>query len=321
MTDLNPIDDYDSPWKIAIDGYLPDFMAFYFPQIHREIDWSQGYESLDNEFQAIIRDADLGKHRADKLVKVMTLEGTPKMVYIHIEVQSQVDSSFEQRMFTYNYRIFDKFGQFAVSLAVLADEHEHWQPNAFHFEQWGFSSHTQFPTVKLLAYEDRLDELQASDNAFAILTAAHILTKRTKKQPQERLLKKIILVRLLYQNGWHKQRILDFFMIIDWLMHLPTEFTVQFKTELHRLEEEDKMRYVTSIERLAMAEGMQQGMQQGILHAILSMFSLRFPQVDASLYIDRFKSIGEAKMAEYGLRIATANTPDEVFAPDDTTKG
>jgi hypothetical protein len=80
------------------------------------------------------------------------------------------------------------------------------------------------------------------------------------------------------------------------------------------------MRYVTSFERLAMAEGRQEGIQQGILHAILSMFSLRFPQVDVSLYMDRFKSIGEAKMAEYGLRIATAKIPEEVFAQDDSTK-
>lgn len=314
MTDFNiPADDYDSPWKIAIDGYLPDFMAFYFPQIHADIDWSQGYESLDNEFQAIIRDADLGKHRADKLIKVMTLEGTPKMVYIHIEVQSQVDSSFEQRMFTYNYRIFDKFGQFAVSLAVLADEHEHWQPNAFHFEQWGFSSHTQFPIVKLLAYEDLLDELQASDNAFAILTAAHILTKRTKKQPQERLLKKIILVRLLYQNGWHKQRILDFFMIIDWLMHLPTEFTVQFKTELHRLEEEDKMRYVTSIERLAMAEGIQQGIQQGKSWTLRQVLALRFPNADLTRYQSAIDQAAEDQLVNYIIKASTVATLDEVF--------
>ena len=51
-------DNYDNPWKSAIDGYLPDFMAFYFPQANTYIDWSQGYESLDNELPALVRDAD-----------------------------------------------------------------------------------------------------------------------------------------------------------------------------------------------------------------------------------------------------------------------
>jgi hypothetical protein len=73
-------------------------------------------------------------------------------------------------MFTYNYRIFDKYGQNPVSLAVLADENSHWKPSSYHVEQWGFESYTKFPTVKLLDYADQLEALQASDNAFAILT-------------------------------------------------------------------------------------------------------------------------------------------------------
>ena len=31
-------DDYDSPWKEAITRYFPEFMAFYFPLAHGEID-------------------------------------------------------------------------------------------------------------------------------------------------------------------------------------------------------------------------------------------------------------------------------------------
>ena len=122
MTDTTPLDDYDNPWKTAIDGYLPEFMAFYFPQIHADIDWSKGYESLDNELPSLVRDAELGSRYADKLVKVITLDGQEDIVYIHIEVQGQQDAQFNQRMYTYNYRIYDKFGQFPVSLAVLADE-------------------------------------------------------------------------------------------------------------------------------------------------------------------------------------------------------
>ena len=309
-------DDYDSPWKAALDGYLDEFIAFYFPEIHNQIDWTQGYESLDSEFQSIVRDADVGKHRADKLVKVISKAGEAKIVYIHIEVQSQKDDDFEKRMYTYNYRIFDKYGQNPVSLAVLADENSHWKPSSYHVEQWGFESYTKFPTVKLLDYADQLEALQASDNAFAILTAAHILTKRTKKNPDDRLIRKITLVRLLYRNGWDRQKVLNFFAIIDWLMYLPKDLTINFRNELNRLEEEQTMRYVTSIEQLAMAEGMQQGEGNGMIKAIREMFTLRFPQVDMSAYADKFRTIAETKIAEYGLRIATAKTPEEVFADD-----
>jgi hypothetical protein len=58
-------DDYDSPWKAALDGYLKDFLVFYFPDLYASIDWEKDYESLDNEFQSIAQDADVGKHRAE----------------------------------------------------------------------------------------------------------------------------------------------------------------------------------------------------------------------------------------------------------------
>jgi len=29
---------FDSPWKEALERYLPDFMAFFFPQAAAEID-------------------------------------------------------------------------------------------------------------------------------------------------------------------------------------------------------------------------------------------------------------------------------------------
>ena len=40
-------DQYDSAWKEALERYFPDFLAFFFPAIAREVDWTQGYELLD----------------------------------------------------------------------------------------------------------------------------------------------------------------------------------------------------------------------------------------------------------------------------------
>jgi hypothetical protein len=68
-------DDYDLPWKDVLESHFEDFMAFFFPQIHAEIDWSRGYEFLDQELSQVVRDAELGKRLADKLVKVWTKSG------------------------------------------------------------------------------------------------------------------------------------------------------------------------------------------------------------------------------------------------------
>jgi hypothetical protein len=89
MTDKPHVDSFDTAWKEALDRYLPDFMRLFFPQASREIDWTQGYELLDTELQQVVRDAELGRRQADRLVRVARLSGDPALVYIHIEVQSR----------------------------------------------------------------------------------------------------------------------------------------------------------------------------------------------------------------------------------------
>jgi hypothetical protein len=114
--------DYDNPWKEALSFYFQPFMAFFFPQIESHIDWDKGYEFLDKEFQQIVREAEQGKIYADKLVKVWQKNGSEIWLLIHVEIQSQVQAEFSERMYVYNYRIFDRYRRPVLSLAVLADE-------------------------------------------------------------------------------------------------------------------------------------------------------------------------------------------------------
>ena len=113
--------DYDSPWKEAIEQYFPAFMAFFFPEIHADIAWDQGYEFLDNELERVVRDATIGRRYADKLVKVFLRDGQETWLLIHIEIQSYPDPAFSQRMFIYHYRIFDRYNVEVVSLAVCTE--------------------------------------------------------------------------------------------------------------------------------------------------------------------------------------------------------
>lgn len=83
--------------------------AFYFPDAHRQIDWSKGYTFLDQELQAVTRDAEIGKRFVDKLVQVHRLSGQEDWIYIHLEIQGMSQAEFAKRMFVYNYRIFDKY--------------------------------------------------------------------------------------------------------------------------------------------------------------------------------------------------------------------
>jgi len=122
--------DYDSPWKEALDGYFEPFMALFFPDAHADIDWGRGYESLDKELQKILREAELGRREVDKLVKVWLKDGREQWVLIHVEVQAEEEADFGQRMYVYNYRIYDRYNREVVSLAILGDENPRWRPDS-----------------------------------------------------------------------------------------------------------------------------------------------------------------------------------------------
>ncbi|GAK52178.1 hypothetical protein U14_03429 [Candidatus Moduliflexus flocculans] len=259
--------DYDSPWKEMLELYFQEFMMFFFPEIAADIEWEFGYEFLDKELQQVVRDAELGRRMADKLVKVTRKSSRHNLwVFIHIEVQGLPDVAFEKRMYIYNYRIFDRYDQPVCSLAVLADERQNWKPTRFQYDIWGCQASLTFPTVKLLDYQAA--DLEQSVNPFAMVVLAYLKALDTKKHPERRFDWKFRLYKLLYERGYDKQDILELTRFIDWVMVLPDELQLRFDETITAYEEERRMQYVTSFERIGMEKGRQQGIQQGILQGI-----------------------------------------------------
>ena len=123
----------------------------------------------------------------------------------------------------------------------------------------------EFPVVKLIEFADRLDHLETDPNPFALVTAAHLRTRQTRQDPEARYQAKRGLVRLLYRRGWDRQRILDLFAVLDWMMRLPDVLERKLWQDIEQIEGETRMRYVTSVERLAIERGIQQGKLEGKL--------------------------------------------------------
>jgi len=301
--------DFDSPWKDILESYFMEFMAFFFPQAYRDIDWSRKYESLDNELQQIVQDSEIGKRMVDKLVKVYLKDGKESWVLVHIEVQSQRETDFTKRMYVYNYRIFDRYDRFVISLAVLGDEHPLWKPNKFGYNMWGFKVEMEFPIVKLLDYRDRWSELERSLNPFAIVVMAHLKTQETSNSYEDRKRWKSNLAKLLYERGYRRDYIIQLLKFIDWIMYLPEEINKGFWQEIREYEEGNFMPYVLSIERIAqkegfekgMQEGLQQGLQQGIQREtkrlLIQALNIKFEKIPEDL-IEKINNITNVEALE-----------------------
>jgi hypothetical protein len=221
----------------------------------------------------------------------------------HTEVQNQPQANFVERMYVYNYRIRDRFNHPVVSLAVLTDERRRWRPREYSFQKWGFSLRMRFPIAKLLDYAKDTAALEAHANPFAAIVLAHWQAIKTRRKPSERYAWKVRLVKGLFDRGLTAKQIRQLFRLIDWLMALPTELEQKFATEIHEYEEERKMPYVTSIERIALQKenekGMEEGRRLGLRKGIESALELKFgasglevmPQVEATEDLNVLQSV------------------------------
>ncbi len=272
---------YDESWKVAIEQYFEAFVAFFFPEAHSSIAWERGYEFLDKEFNQIVQDAEIGTRFVDKLLKVWLTEGQEAWLLLHIELQSQVDSGLAERIFIYNYRIYDRYGREVVSLAVLGDEQPNWRPTEYSYGRWGSEMRLRFPIIKLLDYT--WETLESNDNPFAVVVMAHRKTQATTQSARERLEWKLRLIKGLYRRGFSRQDILEIFEILDRMMRLPQSLELTFRDELRQFEEENQMPYISSIGRIERQEGIQQGQHEKAKNLIQSLLKSRFGVLDEDL--------------------------------------
>jgi hypothetical protein len=302
----------DSPWKTLIEQYFEEFMVFFFPEIHATIDWTRGYEFLDQEFQQIVRDAELGKRLADKLVKVWEQNGEEAIVYIHLEVQAQYDKDFDKRMFVYHYRIFDRFEQPIASLAILGDESDSWRPHCFGYEKGECQLSFKFPVVKLIDYKERWAELEQSRNIFAMVVRTHLKGLETRKTPEQRFHWKKELTNTLYEAKYSHKEILELFHFMDWMLRLPEELANKFDQFVKQKEAEKKVQYITHIERKGIDKGRAEGIEKGRVEMLLRLLEEKFgtlePDIQATV-----SNLDEKSLFEWLKRSLTAQTLREVI--------
>jgi len=256
---------YDESWKEALTEYFDSFLAFFFAEIYQQIDWTKTPQSLDKELQQITASSDSEKCIADKLYQVWLLDNQEIWILIHVEVQSQYDTNFPRRMYIYNYRAFDLYQKPVLSLAILGDERPNWRPNHFRYGFAGSEVTIKFSIAKLLDYESRWSELESSLNPFAMIVMAHLKTKATTGNPEQREVWKWSLIRGLYDRGLTREKIIKLFQIIDRMMTLPSFLQESLDFKIQQFEEERTMPLLSNMELRGMERGKKIGQEIGAL--------------------------------------------------------
>ena len=279
MSSPTPPIDFDGAWKEALEALLHDFLALLFPRMHAAIDWAYAPEFLDKELDQLAAWLGAAGMVVDKLVRARMLGGGELRLLVHVEVQSQRDASFAERMFAYYAGLYLQHRLPTVSLAVLGDEQGGWRPERFDREQLGCDNHFRFPMVKLLDYRARRPELEASANPFALVVLAHLAAQDTRHDPEGRRGLKWALTRRLYERGYTREEMLRLYRFIDLLLELPSDLATEFWRDMRAYERGRTVVFVSYAERI----GQESGLRQAVLQALKVRFGAVPPEVAARI--------------------------------------
>ena len=274
---------FDEAWKKLLERFFPQFLQFFVPTLYEAVDFQRPFTFLDKEMEQLSQQVQKGAKVVDKLVKVSLKDGSEEWILVHVEVQGDSDEDFSLRMFRYFYRIFDRYGQPIVSVAILTGAASRTADGRYERKAFGSGVEFHYLPFDLMGYER--SELENSDNPMAIVVLASQERER-HRQGGNRFDAKWYLIRRLYGSGYSREEIVALFEFIDWVIRLNEEEETRLWTEIQNLEEVKKMPYVTSVERIGIQKGLQQGLQQGLQgmqQMVLDVLEERFGGVPTSI--------------------------------------
>lgn len=283
----------DTLWKGILENLCEDFMLFFFKDADKLFDLKKGFQFLDKELEQLFpAEESRAPKFVDKLVKVFTLAGQEEWILVHIEIQGYDDKDFGKRMFTYFYRILDKYEKPVTAIAIFTDPIKKFQPNLFEYEYLGTRNTFQFNTYKILDQnETRLAE---DDNPFAIVILTVLLALKRKKLNDENLYDfKFSLAKNLLNRKIAKNKINDLMIFLQrYVTFADSEYSVKFDKGIEELTEN---KTTMGIRELVLDKAKKEGIEEGKLEVVKNLLATdRFTTVE----IANFASVSEAFVLE-----------------------
>ncbi|MFE3572795.1 hypothetical protein [Lysinibacillus sp. NPDC059133] len=266
----------DNLWKKLIADLFEDFLLFFLPELHAEVDFSKQVEFLQQELFKEIIEHRQGRKVADQIAKVHLKGGEEQWILIHTEVQAVDEEHFAKRMFEYFYRISDRYGKKVVSIAIFTNKSTK-STNRYYEKYYGTEIMYTFNKFVVSDFDE--EELKKSPKLLSKALLASIYMNRTNKEMSLRSAYKRALLREVWSlNNVERTEINALLYFIDYLLKLPKSISEQLvkgvkaelkgEEEMLHLNKEDLPPTLAGVLELERQEGIEQGMKQIIIGLI-----------------------------------------------------
>ena len=258
----------DILWKVIMEEVFADLLRFVYPDADDVYNMERGFEFLDKELAELNPQPDEEKDSrfADKLVKAYHRDGVEEWVLLHVEIQSDTQDreAFAERMYTYFYRIRDRYpGRLVSALAIFTGQDGNQMPGKYSYEYRGTKLTYEYPTVSILDYSD--EELDKSSNPFAqVIVAAKMRLQEGKVSEDELLNIKLLAARKLQEKGFAMGKIRTIFNFLrNYVLFEKPETFRKFDELFKRTDKNNVMTTDQYIRMEAREEGKEEGLAEG----------------------------------------------------------
>jgi predicted transposase YdaD len=267
----------DTLWKGILENLCEDFILFFFQDAQQLLDLGKGFEFLDKELEQLFpAEVSEAPKFVDKLVKVFSRQGQEEWVLIHIEVQGYQDTDFAKRMFTYFYRILDKYGKPVTAIAIFTDANKNYHPVAFDYHFLGTRNTFQFNTYKIIDQDEAA--LSQNENPFAVVIVTVLLALKKKKLDDQSLFElKYLLARNLLKRKIARKKIDDLLIFLgQYVRFADSKYSIKFDHVIEELtEKQSSMGIREMVLDQAKSEGKKEGKQESKVDFVENLLAAR----------------------------------------------
>jgi hypothetical protein len=228
------ISDQDALWKEFFTQFFKECILLLHPKLWAAVDWSVPPEFLEQELINSLR----GRFRikgkkklTDKFVKLRLKTGEDCFVFVHLEVQGELEDVFVKRLFTYRSLIFLRYDIENVTTIVLFTGDKPSEKHKKYFTEC-FGSNITFNFNFCAILEQNEAVLMKSNNPLAIAMLAGKYTAETKTDVQKRLFFKRKLFELAKKKGFSPEYLWDVLNFVYDYMVLPRKIDNEFKAAM-----------------------------------------------------------------------------------------
>ncbi|WP_316833776.1 hypothetical protein [Pedobacter nutrimenti] len=250
-------------FKSAFEDYFSDMLRFLYKDADQIFDLEKPISFMDKELLEISPDRKKrgGTRNADMLARIHLCNGMHELFLLHVEIQTETNAKFPQRVLTYWYRLTDRYNLPIVSHTIFTGKPDQLQPDKYYYKMLGTELSFKHNTYQIFQHTE--EELLQFDNPFAlvVLVAQKELFRKQLGELELHNTKIKIIEKLTDNGNYTQQSITRFLLFLENMLHIENkELNLKFEERLKNLTgEQITMGIIETEKMLNIEEGIEIG--------------------------------------------------------------